>query len=70
MANLGEEGVFILMSDSTEAERPGYTIPENVVNERLAHTFHHAEGSILVAVYASNFIRIQQVFDQANYCKS
>lgn len=65
MANLGEEGVFILMSDSTEAERPGYTIPENVIREKLAKTFHKAEGRILVALYASNFIRIQQVFDQA-----
>ena len=65
MAQLGDEGVFILMSDSTEAERPGHTISENVVKERLEKTFHQAEGRILVACYASNFIRIQQVFDQA-----
>ncbi|MBQ0139361.1 MAG: ribonuclease J [Kurthia sp.] len=65
MAQLGDEGVFILMSDSTEAERPGYTISENVIKGRLEKTFHKAEGRILVACYASNFIRIQQVFDQA-----
>ncbi|ETT85912.1 ribonuclease J [Viridibacillus sp. FSL R5-0477] len=65
MAGLGEEGVFILMSDSTEAERPGYTISESIIRERLSKTFHRAEGRILVALYASNFIRIQQVFDQA-----
>ena len=65
MANLGEQGVFILMSDSSEAERPGYTTSESVIETHLSKTFHAAEGRILVALYASNFIRIQQVFDTA-----
>ena len=65
MAALGEEGVFILMSDSSEAERPGYTTSESVIEKSLSKTFHGAEGRILVALYASNFIRIQQVFDKA-----
>ncbi|PID22680.1 Zn-dependent hydrolase [Sporosarcina sp. P3] len=65
MATIGEEGVFILMSDSTEAERPGYTTSESVIEKRLFKTFHEVEGRILVALYASNFIRIQQVLDQA-----
>lgn len=65
MATLGEKGVFLLMSDSSEAERPGYTTSESVVEAHLSKTFHNAEGRILVALYASNFIRIQQVFDQA-----
>ncbi|HEY4578999.1 MAG TPA: ribonuclease J [Savagea sp.] len=65
MANLGEEGVFLLLSDSTEAEKPGHTMSEQVVAENLLKTFHKAEGRILVALYASNFIRIQQVLDQA-----
>ena len=65
MAGLGEEGVFILMSDSTEAERPGYTTSESVVEEHLSETFHGAKGRILVSLYSSNFIRIQQVFDTA-----
>lgn len=65
MAGLGEEGVFILMSDSTEAERPGYTTSESVVEEHLSKTFHGAQGRILVSLYSSNFIRIQQVFDTA-----
>ncbi len=65
MANLGEEGVFILMSDSSEAERPGYTTSESVIEKQLSQTFHAAEGRILVALYASNFIRIQQVLDTA-----
>ena len=66
MAQLGEEGVFILLSESTEAERPGYTTSENVIAERLAKTFHSAQGRIIVALYAANFIRIQQVLTQAH----
>ena len=65
MAQLGEDGVFILLSESCEAERPGHTTSETVIEEQLSKTFHSAPGRILVAVYASNFIRIQQVFTQA-----
>jgi len=65
MAQLGEEGVFILLSESTEAERLGYTTSETVIEEKLAKYFHSAPARIIVAVYASNFIRIQQVFNQA-----
>ncbi len=65
MAGLGEDGVFVLMSDSSAAERPGYTTSESVIEKHLSTTFHGVEGRILVAVYASNFIRIQQVFDKA-----
>jgi ribonuclease J len=67
MAQLGEEGVFMLLSDSTEAERPGYTTSESVIAEQLAKTFHSIEGRIIVALYASNFIRLQQVFTQAEH---
>lgn len=65
MAQLGEDGVFILLSESCEAERPGYTTSETVIEEQLSKRFHSAPGRILVAVYASNFIRIQQVFTKA-----
>ncbi|WP_342463163.1 ribonuclease J [Ureibacillus sp. FSL K6-8385] len=65
MAQLGEEGVFILLSESTEAERPGYTTSETVIEDKLAKVFHSSPARIIVAVYASNFIRIQQVFNQA-----
>lgn len=65
MAQIGEEGVFILLSESTEAERPGHTTSERVIDEHLSQTFFEAPGRIIVAVYASNFIRIQQVFKNA-----
>src|SRR5699024_8208106 len=48
-----------------EAARPGYTTSESVVATRLSKTFHESKGRILVALYASNFIRLQQVFDKA-----
>ena len=65
MAKLGEDGVLMLLSDSTEAERPGHTTSETVVADHLLTAFHSAQGRILVSLYSSNFIRIQQVFDTA-----
>ncbi|MDN7241232.1 ribonuclease J [Planococcus sp. N028] len=65
MAKLGEDGVLMLMSDSTEAERPGHTTSEIVIADHLLTAFHAALGRILVSLYSSNFIRIQQVFDIA-----
>lgn len=66
MAKLGEDGVLMLLSDSTEAERPGYTTSETVVADHIMSAFRSAEGRILVSLYSSNFIRIQQVFDIAS----
>ena len=66
MAKLGEDGVLMLLSDSTEAERPGYTTSETVIADHLLTAFHAAQGRILVSLYSSNFIRIQQVFDIAH----
>ena len=65
MAKLGEDGVLMLLSDSTEAERPGYTTSEIVVADHILSAFLAAEGRVLVSLYSSNFIRIQQVFDIA-----
>ncbi|GKW44856.1 ribonuclease J [Planococcus sp. NCCP-2050] len=65
MAKLGEDGVLMLLSDSTEAERPGYTTSETVIADHLLSAFIAAQGRILVSLYSSNFIRIQQVFDTA-----
>ncbi|XXM71165.1 ribonuclease J [Lysinibacillus sphaericus] len=65
MAAIGDSGVLCLLSDSTEAERPGYTTSEAVIANQLTETFRTAKGRIIVACFASNLIRLQQVFDAA-----
>ncbi|WP_335870772.1 ribonuclease J [Bacillus sp. 2205SS5-2] len=65
MAQIGENGVLCLLSDSTEAERPGYTTSETVIASEVSDAFHSSKGRIIVSCYASNLIRIQQVFDAA-----
>jgi ribonuclease J len=63
-AELGNEGVLCLMSDSTNAERPGYTPSERNVGETLEALFRGAgEKRIIVASFASNIHRIQQIVD-------
>lgn len=64
-ANLGKEGVLCLLSDSTNAERPGYTASEKTVGETFDQIFSRAKGRILVATFASNVHRLQQIFDAA-----
>lgn len=64
-AELGKQGVLLLMSDSTNAERPGFTLSEKAVGETFNDVFRKAEGRILVATFASNIHRIQQVIDSA-----
>lgn len=65
LAELGSRGVLCLLSDSTNAERPGYTLSERVVGETFMETFQRAPGRIFVATFASNVHRIQQVIEAA-----
>lgn len=62
-ARLGSEGVLALLSDSTNAERPGYTMSERRVGETFESFFKQAKGRIIVATFSSNIHRIQQVID-------
>lgn len=66
MTEIGQNGVFALISDSTEAEKPGYNVPENVIESHMVDEFAKASGRIIVSCYASNFIRIQQVLNAAS----
>ncbi|HBG21839.1 MAG TPA: ribonuclease J, partial [Peptococcaceae bacterium] len=58
-AELGKEGILVLMSDSTNAERPGYTLSERVVADTFDETFRNARERIIIASFASNIHRIQ-----------
>ncbi|MDL1899559.1 ribonuclease J [Anaerolineae bacterium CFX9] len=67
-ARLGEfskRGVVLLMGDSTNAERPGWTPSESIVNEAFDDIFRKAKDRIIVATFASHISRIQQVADLA-----
>ena len=65
LAEFGSQGVLCLMSDSTRAENPGYTPSERTVGETFHSIMEGVEGRIIVATFASNIARIQQVFDAA-----
>ncbi len=66
IAKLGEKGVLCLLSDSTNAQRPGYTASERTVGESFARLFQKADGKrLIVATFASNIHRVQQIIDVA-----
>ncbi len=65
IAEFGREGVEFLLSDSTRAEREGYTLSEATVGESLHQLVGEAQGRVIVATFASNIGRVQQVLDAA-----
>jgi ribonuclease J len=66
LSRLGEDGVICLLSDSTRAENPGYTLSERTVGETFREIMEPLDGRVIVATFASNIARIQQVLDAAN----
>jgi len=65
LAQLGAQGVLLLLSDSTYAELPGYTPSEKVVGETLDHIMADAPGRVIVTTFSSLVSRVQQVIDAA-----
>ncbi|MBC1374164.1 ribonuclease J [Listeria sp. FSL L7-0091] len=63
IAEFGEKGVLALLSDSSEAEHPGTTSSDSLIEEEIRHAFRMADGRIIVACVASNLIRLQQVLE-------
>lgn len=66
IAELGKKGVLVMMADSTNVEKPGYTTSEKKVGESFINIFGKAKGRVIVATFASNIHRIQQIIDAAN----
>ena len=65
-AELGDKGVLCLLAESTNVERKGYTLSERVVGETFRTIFHeYTENRIIVATFASNMQRIQQIIEAA-----
>ncbi len=65
LGRIGNEGVLVMMGDSTRVETPGYTPSERIVNDSLDKIFANAPGRILLATFASLISRVQQVVDTA-----
>lgn len=65
LADLGREGVLLLVSDSTNADRPGWGPSESTVKEGFRNVFRHAPGRVLITTFASNIHRMQQAIDVA-----
>lgn len=66
IAKLGEKGVLCMLSDSTNAQRPGFTASEKTVGESFERLFQKADGKrLIVATFASNIHRVQQIIDVA-----
>ncbi len=64
-AKLGKQGVLLLMADSTNVERTGYTISEKVIGENLTRIFGNAKGRVIVASFASNINRVQEIINSS-----
>jgi ribonuclease J len=68
LAACGDEGVLLLLSDSTNVERKGHTLSEREVGHRLAEIVPRCRGLVVVATFSSNIHRIQQVVNAAAAC--
>lgn len=66
IAELGKRGVLLAFADSTNAEKPGYTISEKIVNQNLERTIEKAKGRIILATFSSLIGRIQHIVNAAN----
>ena len=70
IAEVGKQGVLLLMSESTNVEKPGYTMSESVVQDTMNKVFHDAKGRrLIVATFASNVDRIGMIIELARLYK-
>ena len=66
ISELSKEGILLLMSDSTNVERKGYTLSEREISDTFYRLFERSTGRILVSTFASNIHRMQQIIDVAH----
>ena len=66
LARIGNQGVLVMMGDSTRVESPGYTPSERVINDSFDKIFANAPGRVIIATFASLLSRVQQVIDTAS----
>ncbi|HEY6284091.1 MAG TPA: ribonuclease J, partial [Ktedonobacteraceae bacterium] len=66
LARIGNQGVLVMMGDSTRVESPGYTPSERVLNDSFDKIFANAPGRVIIATFASLLSRVQQVIDTAS----
>jgi ribonuclease J len=66
LARIGNQGVLVMMGDSTRVESPGYTPSERVINDSFDKIFANAPGRVILATFASLLSRVQQVIDTAS----
>ncbi|MCG8483900.1 MAG: ribonuclease J [Clostridia bacterium] len=64
-ADIGRKGVLLMLADSTNAERKGFTMSEKTVGITLENLFRTTEGRIIIATFASNVHRVQRIIDAA-----
>ena len=69
LAQIGQEGVMLMMADSTNVVRPGYAKSERVVGETLEGIFRETNKRIIIATFSSNVHRIQKIIDIALKCR-
>ncbi|WP_256865474.1 ribonuclease J [Paenibacillus sp. 32352] len=65
MAEIGKNGVLVLLSESTNSERPGFTPSERKVGESIEEAFTKARQKVVISTFASNVHRLQQIVDAA-----
>jgi ribonuclease J len=65
LAEIGREGVLLLLADSTNAERKGYTASERIVGTTLENIFRGSDSRIIIASFSSNVHRVQKIIDTA-----
>lgn len=65
IAQLGGEGILMLMSDSTDSNSPGYQVSESTIGEEIDKIFEKVPGRLIIGTFASQISRIQKIFDLA-----